>query len=76
MNGKRYVVGLFSSSDPTLSAVCVFKENEIYEAFLESRRHRHGCPLGKLPAEDIFEAEGREIQCVSYTDLNKTNEVC
>eukprot|EP00105_Crassostrea_gigas_P034224 XP_019918372.1 PREDICTED: uncharacterized protein LOC105317323 [Crassostrea gigas] len=79
VSGKRYLVGLFSSSNPTLSAVCVFEENEIYEAFLESRIHRYGCPSNNdLPAGDIIfdEDEGKSrIKCVPYRDVNETNKI-
>lgn len=79
VNGKRYLVGFFSSSNPTRSAVCVFEENEIYEAFLKSRRHRYGCPTkNDLPAKDVIFQEDRGLQnsCVQYKDFNETNEVC
>lgn len=74
---KRYLVGLFSSLKPTLSAVCIFKENEIYEAFLKSRKHRYGCPKQDLPSKDaIFDANNSVQNCFSYNNFNKTSEVC
>lgn len=77
MSEKRYLVGLFSSSKPTLSAVCIFKENEIYKAFLKSRKHRYGCPKQDLPSKDaIFDADNGVHNCMSYKNLNKTSEVC
>lgn len=33
VSGKRYLVGLFQVQNPTLSALCVSKEKEIYQAF-------------------------------------------
>ena len=38
--GRQCLVALFSNLTTGLSAVCVFDENEIFEAFLKSRRHR------------------------------------
>uniref|UniRef100_A0A8W8LTQ5 Sema domain-containing protein n=1 Tax=Magallana gigas TaxID=29159 RepID=A0A8W8LTQ5_MAGGI len=76
VSGKRYLIVLFSRSKPTRSAVCVFEENDIYEAFLKSRRHRLGCPKSDLPADDvIFQADrGSPQVCIEYRNLNKTNE--
>ncbi|XP_052678387.1 plexin-A2-like, partial [Crassostrea angulata] len=64
--GKRYLITLFSSSKPTLSAMCVFEENEIYQAFLKSRKHRYMCPKNDIrPEEMIFDKDNRLPTCIS-----------
>ncbi|XP_022301204.2 uncharacterized protein LOC111109408 [Crassostrea virginica] len=56
--GRQFLVALFSNPTSGRSAVCVFDENEIYEAFLKSRRHRFGCPKHVLSAKDmVFQGE-------------------
>ena len=52
--GRQCLVVLFSNLTTGRSAVCVFDENEIYEAFLKSRRHRFGCPKHDLSAKDVI----------------------
>nr|XP_022301207.1 uncharacterized protein LOC111109409 isoform X2 [Crassostrea virginica] len=52
--GRQCLVVLFSNLSTGRSAVCVFDENEIYEAFLKSRRHRFGCPKHDLSAKDVI----------------------
>nr|XP_034305137.1 plexin-B2 isoform X1 [Crassostrea gigas] len=66
ISGKRYLVGLFSSSKPMLSAMCVFKENKIYQAFLKSRKHRYRCPNNDLKTEEMIFDGDKPIQfCIS-----------
>eukprot|EP00105_Crassostrea_gigas_P013873 XP_011430338.1 PREDICTED: uncharacterized protein LOC105330389 [Crassostrea gigas] len=75
-SGKKYLVGLFSSLNPTLSAVCVFEENEIYQRFLTSRKHRYGCPEHNLPKKDrIFLGDKGELKCANTT-VDKNDQVC
>ena len=62
--------------------MCVFKESEIYEAFLKSRRHRFGCPKHDLEDTDmIFQGDNPDIasafnrpKCINLP-FNKTDEV-
>ena len=77
VSGEKLLVVLFSDLTTGRSSVCVFKESEIYEAFLESRRHRFGCPTHGLQVTDsIFDGEMNlpEEKCVTVP-FNKSNEV-
>eukprot|EP00105_Crassostrea_gigas_P037113 XP_019921261.1 PREDICTED: plexin-B-like [Crassostrea gigas] len=66
LSGKRYLISLFSSSKATLSAMCVFDENEIYQAFLKSRKHRYMCPKNDiLPEEMTFYQDKQITTCIS-----------
>ncbi|XP_061187132.1 uncharacterized protein LOC133195297 [Saccostrea echinata] len=50
---KRYLVALFSTSPSTVtSAVCVYSKEEIYEAYLDSRKDRFECPKHDLQQRD------------------------
>ena len=77
--GRQCLVVLFSNLTTGRSAVCVFDENEINEAFLKSRRHRFGCPKHDLSAKDvIFMNEINYFnlgRCVMLP-FNKSDEVC
>lgn len=69
VSGKRYLVSLFSSSKPALSAVCVFEENEIYQAFLKSRKHRYLCPKNDLPLGDVVFDDDKPLQnCITINE--------
>ena len=77
--GRQCLVVLFSNLSTGRSAVCVFDENEIYEAFLKSRRHRFGCPKHYLSFEDIiFTIIGSDNfnlrECIMLP-FNKSDEV-
>lgn len=80
VSGKRYLVGLFSSSNPSLSAVCIFEENEIYQAFLMARIHRYGCPSkSDLPAEDVIfvgDTRGKNTKCVPSREVGILRFFC
>uniref|UniRef100_K1Q971 Plasminogen n=1 Tax=Magallana gigas TaxID=29159 RepID=K1Q971_MAGGI len=65
ISGKRYLISLFSSSKPTLSAMCVFEENEIYQAFLKSRKHRYMCPKKDIRLEEMIFKDDRLPICIS-----------
>lgn len=65
ISGKRYLISLFSSSKPTLSAMCVFEENEIYHAFLKSRKHRYMCPKKDIRLEEMIFEDDRLPICIS-----------
>uniref|UniRef100_A0A8W8LTF4 Sema domain-containing protein n=1 Tax=Magallana gigas TaxID=29159 RepID=A0A8W8LTF4_MAGGI len=69
ISGKSYLVGLFSNSKPILSAMCVFEENEIYQAFLKSREHRYMCPKNDLSVEDmIFANDVKPKVCITKNE--------
>lgn len=71
VSGKRYLVGLFSSSKPSLSAVCVFEEKKIYQAFLKSREHRYFCPKNDLPVNDmIFNEDVKPQKCITKNQVS------
>ncbi|XP_062602005.1 plexin-A2-like isoform X2 [Saccostrea cucullata] len=53
VTGKRYLVALFTNSSGS-SATCVYSEEDIYQAFLKSRRNRYGCPKNDLPENDLI----------------------
>ena len=78
VSGERLLVALFSKLTTGRSSVCVFKESEIYEAFLESRRHRFGCPKHDLKdTEMIFQGDNPAFNgpiCINLP-FNKTDEV-
>ena len=78
--GRQCLVVLFSNLSTGRYAVCVFDENEIYEAFLKSRRHRFGCPKHYLNDKDVifwgdFYDDFNTISCVPLP-FNKSDEVC
>nr|XP_022296241.1 plexin-B2-like isoform X2 [Crassostrea virginica] len=74
VSGEKLLVVLFSDLTTMQSSVCVFKESEIYEAFLESRRHRFGCPKHDV-TDSIFEGDvNLQGACVSFP-FNKSNEL-
>ncbi|XP_048741622.2 plexin-A4-like isoform X2 [Ostrea edulis] len=68
VSGKRYLVALFTNSTVS-SAVCVYEENEIYKAFLESRKNRYGCPKNDLREDDkVFDLESNKYTvCINVT---------
>ena len=82
VSGEKLLVVLFSKLTTGRSSVCVFKESEIYEAFLKSRRHRFGCPKHDLEDTDmIFQGDNPDIasafnrpKCINLP-FNKTDEV-
>ena len=82
VSGEKLLVVLFSKLTTGRSSVCVFKESEIYEAFLKSRRHRFGCPKHDLKDTDmIFQGDNPDIasafnlpKCINLP-FNKTDEV-
>ena len=73
VSGEKLLVVLFSKLTTGRSSVCVFKESEIYEAFLESRKHRFGCPNHDV-TDSVFEGETKIRDCVMFP-FNKSNEV-
>jgi hypothetical protein len=75
--GSRYLVALLSDPEKSTAAVCVFKETEIYNGFLESRRHRYGCPdKHPLSSNDaIFGQMEDNTNCVPWRSMTKENEV-
>ena len=69
-------MALFSNLTTGRFALCVFHENEIYEAFLKSRRHRFGCPKHGLSLEDaVFEGDLNFFSDCFISPFNKSNEV-
>ena len=74
--GRQCLVVLFSNLSTGRSAVCVFDEHEIYEAFLKSRRHRFGC----LSAKDVIFTsdyyDGYNLRACVMLPFNKSDEVC
>lgn len=73
VSGKRYFVGLFSSSKPTLSAVCIFEEKKIYQAFLKAREHRYICPKNDPSLEDmIFVEDEKPRICITKNEVSTT----
>nr|XP_022301208.1 uncharacterized protein LOC111109411 [Crassostrea virginica] len=76
--GRQCLVVLFSNLSTGRSAVCVFDENEIYEAFLKSRRHRFGCPKHDLSAKDVIfmnEINDFNLALCVMLPFNKSDEL-
>lgn len=78
VSGERLLVILFSNLATGQSSLCVFDEREIYQTFLESRKHRFGCPKHDLQITDlVFEGDltyYNRPDCIPLP-LNKTDEV-
>lgn len=72
--GSRYLVAVFSNSENS-AAVCVFKETEILNKFLESRRDRYGCPKHDLTDNDAIFGQEKDVKCVHWMSITKENEV-
>ena len=82
VDGEKLLVVLFSNLTTEQSSVCVFKESEIFEAFLKSRKHRFGCPKHDLKETDVILEDEPDIIATSFNlqkctpfPFNKTDEV-
>ncbi|XP_062589049.1 hepatocyte growth factor receptor-like [Saccostrea cucullata] len=71
-SGDRYLTAIFTNFAAGSSALCMFSEFEIYDAFLKSRRDRYGCPYHDLPNNELIFDDSQNLPKCVYLLLSES----